>query len=489
MSGEWTLYWVGGTPRGGAGDRAAAELVEREQRLGFRKRQPILVAPDYRVDPRLSEFFRCPPFSTRAKGTRDSYVRDYRLLFTFLWQRGLSWDEITAVDLEDYEYWRRRDRNNPRRIGGAKWGRELAAFRMLYDWAVRHRHMAGSPVLLRTRMMPDGSSVQVPELAATNARSYNVKWLTPRAYRVWRDVGLRGYTVDGAPDPRWRGRNDGRDAAFADFLLSSGLRRQEAGCLLLVELPDTTVRQRYYAGHVAQAVAKREDRYFYVGRPALKAVETYLASTRAQAVRRAQRARIYDALPGRRMVSGVGRRGLVRWTDEHGVAGEAMLDALDADDRLTLLRDGPDGLEPLSVWLTESGLPMKFPSWNRVFGLANARCEKLGLRVFCSPHMLRHSFALQMLVSLHYALDRRLGLTPSERKYYETVYGNVWSLVKDLLGHASEETTKNVYLEPVRGLQLDTLLNDVGDETTDELLARLAEQTGLVLDFAQEVGA
>ncbi|MBF6216270.1 hypothetical protein IU487_35355 [Nocardia puris] len=57
-------------------------------------------------------------------------------------------------------------------------------------------------------------------------------------------------------------------------------------------------------------------------------------------------------------------------------------------------------------------------------------------------------------------------------------------MVKDLLGHASEETTKNVYLEPVRGLQLDTLLNDTPAEDTDELLARLAEQTGLVLDVS-----
>lgn len=101
----------------------------------------------------------------------------------------------------------------------------------------------------------------------------------------------------------------------------------------------------------------------------------------------------------------------------------------------------------------------------------------------------RHSFALQMLISLHYALDRRLGLTPAERKYYETVYGNVWTMVKDLLGHASEETTKSVYLEPVRGLQLDTLLNDVTADNADELLARLAEQTGLVLDVAPKVSA
>src|SRR5437667_11070458 len=154
MSGEWTLYWVGDVPAVVAGERTWAELVEREQRLGVRKRQPILVAPDHRVDPRLSEFFRCPPFATRAQGTRESYVRDYRLLFTFLSQRGLGWDEITAVDLEDYEYWRRRDRNNPRQVGGAKWGRELAAFRLLYDWAVRRHHMAGSPVVLRTKMLP-----------------------------------------------------------------------------------------------------------------------------------------------------------------------------------------------------------------------------------------------------------------------------------------------------------------------------------------------
>ncbi|MGW1620117.1 hypothetical protein [Streptomyces sp. NPDC002172] len=56
--------------------------------------------------------------------------------------------------------------------------------------------------------------------------------------------------------------------------------------------------------------------------------------------------------------------------------------------------------------------------------------------------------------------------------------------MKDLLGHRSEETTREIYLEPVRGLQIETLLEDVDNPGSSEVLARLAERTGLVLDVA-----
>jgi integrase len=94
--------------------------------------------------------------------------------------------------------------------------------------------------------------------------------------------------------------------------------------------------------------------------------------------------------------------------------------------------------------------------------------------------MLRHSFALHMLVALHHALDRRFGLTPGERRHLRQVYGDPWVLVRDLLGHSSEQTTRLVYLEPLNGLQVTSLLDH--DEDLDTLLARVAASSRLVID-------
>jgi site-specific recombinase XerD len=489
---EWQLFWVGdGDEVGNSPERLGldgwADLVAREQRLGLRDRQPILVSPQLRVDARLSEFLRRSRLSVRSPGTQESYVRDYRLLFTFLWRQGRNWDEATAEDLADYEHWRRRDLANPRPVSGAKWQRELAAFRVLYEWAAARGYVPRSPVVVRSVRLPDGSVVHTPELAAADVCASNVKWLTPRAFALWRRVGLLGYGPDDVPDARWRGRNDGRDAAFAEVLFCSGLRRREAGTLLTVELPDTTVPRRFYPGRVAAAVAKHAQRYFYVSVTALQAVAGYRATIRAQAVARARAEGRYDALRVRWMVQHIGRGGVVRWVDTDGAVSEAPLNALTDIDRQRLYVEGEAGVEPLALWLTEAGLPMGYRSWSHVFDRANARCAALGVPVFCTPHMCRHSFALRMLVALHHALDRRLGLSPAERRHYQQVYGDVWSMVKDLLGHRSVETTRNIYLEPVRGLQIETLLGDGEYAPDEELLAQLASSTGLVLDVPAAV--
>ncbi|KUN99387.1 hypothetical protein AQJ67_25740 [Streptomyces caeruleatus] len=410
------------------------------------------------------------------------------MLFSYLWLEGRYWDEATPDDLENWEEWRLRGEGNPRRVGGAKFGRELTAFRLLYDWAARRGYVTVSPVQLREVVLPNGQVTSTPELMPKNIRSSNVKWLTPRAFRLWRDVGLRGYGADGHPDRSWRGRNDGRDAAFADVLFTSGLRRREAGTLLTIELPDMATVRAYYPGRGAAAVAKTSDRFFYVSRSALMATELYRVTTRAEAVRKAQAAGRYDALENCWIVQSVNRAGNIVWIDEHGGRFESSLNDLNDRQRMNLYTEGEDGLEPLALWLTEAGLPMRYRSWSKVFERASERCERLGLGVFCTPHMCRHSFALRMLVSLNLVLDRRLGLSPQERREYEELYGNVWLLVRDLLGHKSETVTREIYLEPVRGLQLDTLLSG-SEEVSDneELLARLAKSTGLILDVAGAV--
>ena len=51
---------------------------------------------------------------------------------------------------------------------------------------------------------------------------------------------------------------------------------------------------------------------------------------------------------------------------------------MDADQRRRLFIKGPEGLEPLQLWLTEGGMPMRYESWPKVFDAASARCARLG---------------------------------------------------------------------------------------------------------------
>jgi hypothetical protein len=75
---------------------------------------------------------------------------------------------------------------------------------------------------------------------------------------------------------------------------------------------------------------------------------------------------------------------------------------------MRLFTETEHGLEPLWLWLTEGGTPMAYESWEKVFDAANARVAAVfaaatrqdGRRrtaIACSPHMMRHSFALYML--------------------------------------------------------------------------------------------
>ena len=249
----------------------------------------------------------------------------------------------------------------------------------------------------------------IPRLRPSDSQRRRVKWLLPEAYEQWRDVGLAGYTADDDWDQSWRGRQDGRNVAFANTMWSTGLRLREAGTLLLLELPAVPVGRPPDRGRVAEAVAKRDGRDFWVPAETLRAIDGYRQSTRAEAIRRAQAAGRYDTLPGIMIASVVTPRRQLVYTDELGNEGVVPLDALNATDRCKVFVEGPDGLEPAMVWLTEAGMPMAYTSWQTVFRNANARCRVQGIDIHCYPHMLRHSFALRWLTVFIYAFDQRYG--------------------------------------------------------------------------------
>lgn len=270
--------------------RRWTDLDEREAACGIDPGDVFLVSPHYRVDARLTLYLTRSSFARLARETRRNYAEDCCVFFNFLWSRVRAGirrgPRICSISRTGGDG---RPRN-PRRISGAKRNREPAAVGRLYGWAARRGFVSESPVVEREARGRHGELVRVPAAWAKEARSSNVKWLTPRAYRLWRDVGLRGYTGEGRRDPAWRGRNDDRNAAYSDLLFSSGMRRTEGGSLLTIELPAmTTPDLLHFDGRLGREVTKSSrERTFYVSADALRAVTMYVQTTRRAVIRRAQ---------------------------------------------------------------------------------------------------------------------------------------------------------------------------------------------------------
>jgi len=173
------------------------------------------------------------------------------------------------------------------------------------------------------------------------------------------------------------------------------------------------------------------------------------------------------------------------YVDSDGVEGRVNLDMLPPRERARYFQEGPDGLDPLAVWLDTAGRPINFRNWTEnVFPAANRRCARLGVNLDCTPHMLRHSFALRMLVALEYAMSARGGMTPEERRREDILLGSPFDLVRDLLGHASTATTRKHYLEPLAGLRIEHLLGSEDDDDLQRIIARIAGFSPLIQDFA-----
>ncbi|HEY1712576.1 MAG TPA: site-specific integrase [Solirubrobacteraceae bacterium] len=468
-----------------------------------------MLAPDCRVDEVLALYLTSRPFSGYLPETKRNYINDLCLYLNYLREHGRSWTQATSGDIEDYEYWRRDAPSNPRRVTGAKWNRDLAAIDSLYKWAARPSNgfVAYNPVgvvMVRGRA---GAMIPTKELSAKDAKYSDVHWLTPRAFRRWVGVGLRGHDRGGVPSPGWVGRLEDRNLAYTQLLYSSGLRRLEGASLLTIEVPRTRLEGGlYYVGRLAKAVTRsKKPRTFYVSAEVVGQIESYMESSRAEAVRKAQAAGRYTALPQMRLVERIslGPRKTVHWRNRDGMAGQTVLNAATAKERATYFTEGPRGPEPLWLWLNESGLPFDPHSWEGVFMAANVRCRAIlapggdglvslapGLveAPYLTPHGCRHSFALYMLVILHHLMDERFGLTPEERRDYQLLYGDPWRMVQDLLGHAQLETTRDTYLAPVADLQLRSLLATAPTEggaskALDGVFARLAREAEGIQDI------
>lgn len=436
---------------------------------------PYLIAPNFEYDVQLNAFFYSVDMLGARLSTRIGYARDLKGFLDFLYfgRAGKTWCDASEEDHRAYLIWRREDPVGPR-VSPSTWDREVAAVNRFYRWQVARGHVQDSPIPQRMRRSAHGFSPlgQAGETAASyshGARREQIQWLPARSYRQWRDVGLRGYNLEGCPDPLFRGRWADRNAVFADLMVRTGMRLSEQASLSVFELPSIREQSGYHRFWLPGVVAKSGSaRWVYIPSAILRELHAYIDLDRRTVIARAQAQGRYER---------AGQDYLIL-DDRHVTtsvlaAESAKLSQLMPEERRRLLVAGPNGLEPAALWLTEDGLPMAVSSWKDLFRQANDRCARHSVSLRAHAHMLRHTFAVLTLEQLQRGHVAALAqLNPAQRGQYTRVFGDPLDWVRRRLGHRSVTTTQ-IYLHALEELEMETrmaLTSDSWEDSRDPLL-------------------
>lgn len=430
-----------------AGGAACGDAAEILGRAGAADGLPFLLAPDGAYDVQLNRFFReLGSWGVRALNSVLAYARDVMLFCRFLAQSrgGKTIWECGTADLRAYKR-ARLHAAGPAQVSVATWRRLVAALDKWAAWAVYEGLIGELPFRYcdRTVWTPLGMrQVRINAESEPDPGPAPVKFVSFSDYLLWRDVGLRGRMPDGRPDPSWRGRHGERNALFADLLVYTGMRLGEASCLLVPELP----RERAAAAgmgaiYLGPAVTKRSRaRTVFAPARLVRALDRYVRIERGELTARVSAAGGYRAggraVPARR----AGRTGI-----SIGGGSAVPYGRVDPGIRRRLVEVTADGevSGPLALWLSADGRPVAPTTWQSVFARANARCERFGIGVSVTPHVLRHSFAVHMLGLLLRQTVAVLGQDPAmftSAQVKRLLVGNPVRRLQLLLGHAQEAT-------------------------------------------------
>ncbi|MFE7531454.1 tyrosine-type recombinase/integrase [Kitasatospora sp. NPDC057542] len=443
-------------------------------RVPVPERMPFLLDVDGSYDVELNRFFRSlPMLGCPAAQSWEGYARDLAIWGRFLRDhRGRS---VWEADREDFDafYAARRLSQPPFRVSAGTWNRSAAALEKFYSWAVERRLVPAAPFSYRQVRVPgQRGGVLVAEVREKAAGGSAVKFLSMERYAVFRDVGLLGRRLDGSETPGCRLRCGARNAAFAELLVTTGVRLEEGGSLLLPEIvrlrPEPGARS---ARHDLAPLTTKGDKGRAVRMPQrwLRRAADYIEVERALTLARVAarggwsggdwlEVRETGPLGGRlRMAVGWVP---VRWADLAPAERMALME-VDAGGRR---------LGPLALWLSERGTPMALNSWEYAFARACERAAAAGVVVDCSPHTCRHTFAVHMLTQLvrGQIAAMRSGEPDLRMSVYRRVMGDPLAILQRLLGH-SHITSTYIYLDSLAEAQ------ELIDEAVAELAGRMEE--------------
>jgi hypothetical protein len=439
----------------------APDLDSWARARGVRDGQRFLIGPDGRPDLRVNACLGSAKWRNLKERSQRDYTYSVGVWLNFLLALGVNWWDAQESDAEEFFFWRVTDPENSDRVQSNSFSRDLAALQKFYRWTRKNF----------------GTANPFEDFDAPRAtRREDVKWLDPGGFKRWLDLGVRGMDLSGRPDAWWRGRNEQRDAAFCEGLYGNGLRVSEWASVVLPELPAYDRRCGYFTCQLADACAKGGYGHpYWTPRSAMKGVLSYIEGPRAAAVRRARAAGRYERVKAMRMVFAAHGTDAVTLEGARTGVEKRLWNEVGPRTRLLLFRRTEQGPEPLALWLNEDGLPRDGRGWEHTFTAANERIAALGLEYFsCTAHMLRHSLALKWYAIGKLVHAARLGhLSEDERADFREQFGDTWHLVQTMLGHRRVETTKEVYLEPFRSLDVEILLAHADGFPVDVFMANV----------------
>ena len=381
----------------GVVEKLAKGVIADALRAGVTHAVPFILTNDGVYDCDLNRFFRaCPTMGVRSRNSLRAYGRDIVTWMRFLahQRQGKSIWRANRDDMAAYHAARRRSAPCSR-ISAATWNRSIAALEKFYSWALEEELVTASPFLhgVAWRQVSRGGhfvAMRVNRGYEPGARRHDMRFIDLERYLAFRDVGLRGGLPGGIEAPVWRGRHSERNVLFAELLVTTGLRLEEASSLLVAELPrleGIDRAKRSLAFRVPAAIAKgNKPREIRLPLRLLRRLHDYVEVERANALGRAADGHHLD--PRRAPIAIVehGRGTIVIVTG--GEKERVRLDLLAPDDRHRLVEQATGA--PAMLWLAENGRPMTPAAWAAVFRRASARCRMLDVELDVTPHALRH---------------------------------------------------------------------------------------------------
>ena len=284
-----------------AGDEIGFDTTEVLKRAGVDSGQPFILGPDGSYDLHLNRFLRdLPSWGVKSDNSVSAYCSDLKILCRFLHEArgGKSIWQIDGAGLRAFKNARLHAKDPRQRITLGTWTRSLAPVDKWVAWSLSQELLPKEPFryVEKTVLTPHGPArVRVNAAAEPSRGRKPIEFLPYEDYLLWRDVGLLGYLPDGAPDPKWKGRNGERNGLFADLLVSTGMRLGENASLLVPEIPPLAAHGGIW---LSPAVVKREHgRVVYPRHNVLRKLHHYLVIERDELVQRKCANDAYENLP------------------------------------------------------------------------------------------------------------------------------------------------------------------------------------------------